>query len=59
MNQKNKTMKRRRLRSLQLSKKSIAKLITTNKIKGGETGTGCGFTSNRLEYCCGDTLNRN
>jgi len=52
-------MKKKHLRNLQLSKKSIANLITTNEIKGGQTGTGCGFTSNRLEYCCGDTLARN
>jgi hypothetical protein len=52
-------MKKRNLKSLQLSKKSIANLIMTDEIKGGETNTACSFTSNRLEYCCGDTLHKN
>ena len=50
-------MKKRHQKNLRLNKKAISNLVALRNIKGGETGTGCGFTSNRLNDCC-DTLQR-
>jgi hypothetical protein len=55
---KNIIMKKRHKKNLRLNKKAVSSLVVLHKIKGGETNTGCGFTSNRLNDCC-DTLNEN